>query len=83
MREDYEKAELYLRDSLKVYEEFTLREKDENGRRSSAAFSLKNLLEQRESSSFSSSSFEESDKSLELLNAYTYYFLAQVYQKTR
>ena len=74
IRDDAEKAERYLDDALRVYASFS-REKDDDGCRK-AAFGLKNLL----TSSTVEPSFE-SDKAMELLNAYTYYFLAQVYQK--
>ena len=65
-----------LNEALKLYEGFAA-EKDDNGCRK-PAFTLKDMLVSDElEPSF------ESDKALELLNAHTHYFLAQVYQKTQ
>ena len=81
IRDDSKKAETHLNEALKLYEEFTagVTEKDSNGCRK-PAFTLKDMLTcwpDRLEPSF------ESDKALELLNAHTHYFLAQVYQKTQ
>ena len=76
MRDNSKKAELYLEEALKLYETFT--KETEGGGCRDPAFTLKDLL----MSENLESSFEN-DKALELLNAHTHYFLAQVYQKTQ
>ena len=71
VRDDSLKAETHLVEALALYDRFA-GEKDQNGCRK-PAFTLKDLL----ASDVIEPSFE-SDKALELLNAHTNYFLAQV-----
>ena len=70
LRDDYEKAKMYLDRSLQSYLQF-LKNEDKK-----CLYELADLFE-----SSVHPSFEEKEKSLELLNTHTYYYLAQVYEK--
>ena len=70
LRDNYEKARTFLDRSLESYTNFL-----QNGPKN--LFELTDLFDPE-----SNPSFEEKENVLELLNTHTYYYLAQVYEKT-
>ena len=84
IRDDHEKAKHYLDQAQTFYENFTqLKYKDNEACGiidNSGIYGIRDLLNIDDVSSNTPNSYEK-EKALDLLNAYTYYYLAQVYQK--
>ena len=72
LREDYEKAYLYLNRSLESYTNYI------DGHLKEFLFEIIDLFEATKEPP----KFEEKERVLELLNTHTHYYLAQVYEKT-
>jgi tetratricopeptide (TPR) repeat protein len=77
MREDFEKAKEYLERGLESYLQFM---KDNEDKSKTILYELSDLMSA--SNEIPAPKFEDKDLILELLNTHTYYYLAQVYEKS-
>ena len=86
IRDDHEKAKKYLDLSQRTYEEFNQLKNqnmdacNDGEVNNPGIYGIRDLLKIENMSTDAPNSHEK-EKALDLLNAYTYYYLAQVYQK--